>query len=140
MMHSLTKEEEASTVLLKGALRNVLGAHDPDAIPLYFSDDAVIQINERVLRGRDEITQRLTWIRDHTSAVQIDVVRIFFRGEEGFDHHTASFTDEQGKKIKMKVLGYTRVRDGKIVHYECLNVLLGSEDRNLAAVSISESV
>ena len=78
MMHSLTKEEEASTVLLKGALHNVLGAHDPDAIPLYFSDDAVIQINERVLRGRDEITQRLTWIRDHTSAVQIDVVRIFF--------------------------------------------------------------
>lgn len=114
--------------LVKGALKNVLEQHDSSKIAEYFTEDAVIQINEKILQGHQEIASRLDWIRENTTAVTIEIYNIFFSGNEGFDHHTSEFLDQNGDQQLLKIFGYIKLKGNKISRYEDVTIALNRGD------------
>jgi len=119
--------------LIYGALTEALGKHDVTKIKDYFTDDAILIINEKKLQ-RHEMDERLTWIKNHTKSVTVKVHNVFFDGDQGFDYHTTEMVDEHGKRALFKIFGYIKLRAGKICHYEDVTIQLEGQEA-MAAVT-----
>ncbi len=115
--------------LIHGALINVLGNRDVKKIPDYFTEDAIIIINERKLQG-PEFFNRIQWLRDNIEiqSVKVTVHNAFFVGDQGFDHHTSEVIYTNNKKAVYKIFGYIKLRDYKISRYEDVTIQLEGEN------------
>lgn len=125
---SMTPQEERHAQHVRAALQVVLAEHDSSRLAEFFCDDAVVQINERRLEGLEQIASRLNWIRTNRPKVTLQVERIFFKGDRGFDHHTTTLSDGDSTHSTIKVFGYIEMRDGKVALYEDVSIGLGGED------------
>lgn len=125
--------ENDNVTLVRGALLAVLEKQDSSKITQYFSDDAVLQINEKKLVGMKQIKARIDWIKENTTNVKVTIKKIIVSGDEGFDLHFSEAIDAQGEKHCVKVMGYFRIREGKIFHYEDVTIQLNDgQDLSLA--------
>ena len=130
-------QQDPKIVLISEALQQVLAQHDTTKISHYFTDDAVLMINEKVLQRHDQIADRLIWIQQHTQSVKVELHRVFFDSDEGFDHHTTEVVDLDGKRSLFKVFGYIQLRDGKIARYEDVTIQLVGDEAMAAVTSTS---
>ncbi|AMO56917.1 hypothetical protein GZ77_01785 [Endozoicomonas montiporae] len=121
--------------LLRGALLEVLGNHDATKVGDYFTDDAVIIINEKRLEGKQQISDRLNWIRANTGNISVTIHRAFFHENQGFDHHTTEAVTADGEPVTFKIFGYCELRDGKICLYEDVTIQTAGKEAMHVATS-----
>ncbi len=114
--------------LIHGALIEVLEKHDAAKVPQYFTEDAVMILNEKKLQGSKEIANRIAWVKENIHAVKVKLHNTFFVGDEGFDHHTTELIEKNGKRCLYKIFGYTQIRDGKIARYEDVTIQVAGEE------------
>jgi predicted SnoaL-like aldol condensation-catalyzing enzyme len=112
-----------------------LASYDQSKVDQYFTDDAVIIINEKILSGKKEIAARLNWIRENKPEVKVVLKRAFFNGDVGFDHHLSIFTGETGQQSIFKIFGYIEMRGDKISRYEDVTIQIEGEPEIKAATS-----
>lgn len=137
-MNEKTMTHQQKIQFFSDALHHVLAKHDASKVADYFTDDAVIMINERHLEGRQQICERLQWIKEHTHGVEITVHRIFFDGNRGFDHHTSRVTSNDGTSALFKIFGYIEMRNNKISRYEDVTVQIEGEEAMHLATSVQQ--
>ena len=133
---AMTQNEKLS--LLSGALQEVLASHDATKVSEYFTDDAVIIINEKRLEGKKQICDRLNWIRANTDDVTVTIHRAFFHGNQGFDHHTTETITSEGEPVTFKIFGYTELQNGKISLYEDVTIQIAGKEAMHVATSTGD--
>lgn len=116
-------------------LTDVLANRDVNKIADHFTDDAVMIINEKKLQ-RQDIDNRIGWIKQNTQSIIVKVCTVFFQGDQGFDYHTSEVIDNTGKRSLYKIFGYTKLKDGKICYYEDVTIQLEGESALHAINSI----
>ena len=131
----MTEQEQAHIETVRQALQLVLARHDSTRLADFFCDDAVVQINERRLEGLKQIASRLDWIRANRPQVTLTIQRIFFQGDQGFDHHTTTLSDGS-QASTIKVFGYIEMRGGKVALYEDVSIALDGRDQLTEATGI----
>ncbi|TCD57003.1 nuclear transport factor 2 family protein [Synechococcus sp. BS55D] len=132
----MTAQDNAHAELIKTALQVVLAEHDTSRLEEFFCADAIVQINERRLVGLEAIASRLAWIREHRPKVSLQLERVFFQGDRGFDHHTTTLSDGDSSSAPIKVFAYIEMRDGKIALYEDVSIALDGQDHLPEATGI----
>ncbi len=138
LMNAKVMTYQQKVQLFCDALQIVLAKHDTSKVTDYFTEDAVIIINERRLEGSRQICERLQWIKEHTRSVDISVHRIFFDGDRGFDHHTSRVTSNEGTTALFKIFGYIEMRDNKISLYEDVTIQMEGEEAMHLATSVQQ--
>jgi len=133
----MTAQDNAHAELIKTALQVVLAQHDSSRLREFFCEDAVVQINQRRLEGLEAIASRLDWIREHRPKVTLQLERVFFQGDRGFDHHTTILSDGTSSSAPIKVFAYIEMRDGKIALYEDVSIALDGADSLPEATDIT---
>lgn len=116
-------------------LQEVLAKSDASKIDQYFTDDAVIVINEKLLNGKKEIADRINWIKQNKPETTVVLKKAFFNGNVGFDHHVSIFTCDDGKRGVFKIFGYIEMTNGKISRYEDVTIQIEGEPEITSATS-----
>lgn len=135
----MTMSKCENSTFFEQALFNVLAKYDESQVDHYFTDDAVIMINEKALAGKESIRSRIKWLSDNLNGkhVKIELLNVFFNGNEGFDHHTSTMLNDNGEEITFKVFGYIVMKDGKISRYEDLTIQVQGQEAMAYATSTS---
>ncbi|WP_066014454.1 nuclear transport factor 2 family protein [Endozoicomonas atrinae] len=123
--------EQDKILLARGALLEVLGKHDVSKISDFFTEDAVIIINEKKLTGTRDIADRLKWIKSNVQRVDVDIQRVFFSGNQGFDHHTTRILSLDGQSTVFKIFGYIELRDSRICLYEDVTIQIDDGENRM---------
>ncbi|KZL16812.1 SnoaL-like domain protein [Pseudovibrio axinellae] len=108
--------------LIKSMLIDLLEQQRIDRVTDYFTEDALLMINNTRLVGIKAILQRLAWIRDNQPALKLSIKRVFFNGDEGFEHHESEATNDQGETICFKLFSFIQMRDDKVCRYEVVAI------------------
>ncbi|MCG9552598.1 nuclear transport factor 2 family protein [Vibrio sp. Isolate31] len=137
-MNKKAVTQQQKIQLFNDAMQYVLAKHDVSRVADYFTDDAVIIINDRRLAGHQQICERLQWIKEHTSHVEVSIQRVFFDGDRGFDHHTSRVTSHDGNSALFKIFGYIEMRDNKISLYEDVTIQVEGENALHLATSVKQ--
>lgn len=132
-----TNQQTLRKQLITQAISHVLTTEDDVNLADYFTPDAIIQINEKVLSGIDAIGSRLAWMRQHLVKKTVVIKQLILEGNHGFDMHITTATDDMGQQRSIKVIGYFEFKDNKISLYEDVSIELNAND-NLAIATSTE--
>ncbi|MED7789523.1 nuclear transport factor 2 family protein [Francisella sp. 19X1-34] len=134
-MKYISLDDPRSQVVID-LLNNVLGESNCNNIEDYLTNDILMTINGRELKGIDQVKKRIDWISNNTYGVTVTLEKLIISGDYGFEGHiTESKTKIDNKQNLVKFYSFFKFRGNKICHFEGVVASL-IEDNLKAATSI----